>query len=374
MISRLLLIGTLLIATLTAFAQASFSVKYEYAPITFPGARITTVNGINNSNVIVGYYFDSQDNVHGFMYNAGKYTAINYPKATLTQVLGINDNGDIVGVYQLSGALNFHGFLRHNGSFTSIDDPAAKIGTTAFGINNAGTIVGSYDNAQGFVYDKGAYRTLNAPQMAGEPHQTQLNGINKLGWIVGQVFTRGIWRGFWVENGQFHFIEPAGSRDSQAMGINGHNDVAGCHDAEKGFVSFAVGNFGGPGDALKFPPEEPVASCISSINFARAIVGNFFTVKNSGAFLGVPAITLKVSSPSNETTVSNPVHVVSTATGLKPISRIEIWVNFKKVFQVKSGTLDAHLKIPTGSEERFAVKAIDAKGRTTKVVDAITVH
>ena len=276
-----------LFATLApaAFSQTSVSVTYNYASISFPGAPVTHVNGINNSNVIVGSYYDSQYFVHGFIYRAGKFTAVDFPGATMTEVLGINDNGDIVGVYQLSGGLNFHGFLRHNGSFTKIDDPHAGFGTIAFGINKAGTIVGSYDNAQGFVYENGTYRTLNAPQLPGEPHQTQLNGINDEGWIVGQVFKGGIWRGFWVVNNQIHYIEAAGTTDSEATGINSRGDVVGCHDIQAGFVSFAVGNYASAG---KFPPQQRLVSCASGINYARVIVGNYSTVKNQNGFLAVP--------------------------------------------------------------------------------------
>jgi uncharacterized membrane protein len=160
----------------TAFAQTSTSVAYNYANISYPGATSTSANGINDSNAIVGSYFDAQDFVHGFVYRTGKFTAVNFPGATATEVLGINDSGDIVGVYQVSGPLNFHGFLRRNGGFTTIDFPGASFGTTTFGINKSGTIVGSYDDSQGFVYEDGNYRKLNAPQLPGESIDTQLNG------------------------------------------------------------------------------------------------------------------------------------------------------------------------------------------------------
>jgi len=45
-------------------AQISTSIAYEYANIVYPGAILTTTNGINNSNTIVGSFFDSNSNVH----------------------------------------------------------------------------------------------------------------------------------------------------------------------------------------------------------------------------------------------------------------------------------------------------------------------
>lgn len=351
-----------------AFPQTSVSVTYDYASISFPGAPVTNVRGINNSNVIVGSYYDSQYFVHGFIYRTGQYMAVNFPGATLTEVLGINDNSDIVGVYQLPGGLNFHGFVRRNGSFSRIDFPSAGFGTMAFAINKAGTIVGSYDNAHGFVYESGTYKTLDAPYAAGGPHQTQLNGVNDQGWIVGQVFTAGIWRGFWISNNSFHFVEPAGSTDSQATAVNNRGDVAGCHDAQAGFVSYAVGNYASAG---KFPPEQRVVSCASGINFARAIVGSYSSVGQANGFLAVPALTLQVSQVSAST---NLVHVIASASGNNPIAQMQVWVNNNEIYHVAGGTLNANIKVATGTNEKLTVRAVDSKGVTANVANTITVN
>jgi hypothetical protein len=355
-------------------AQVSTSVAYEYAKIAYPGATLTIANGINNRNTIVGSYFDSKDFVHGFVYRRDKFTAVNFPGATVTEVLGINDYGDIVGVYQMLGPLNFHGFLRHNGEFTTIDSPKALFGTTAFAINRAGTIVGSYDDAHGFVYHEGTYRTLDAPQLRGESPNTQLNGINKLGWIAGQVFTGGNWRGFWMVADDLDFLEPRGSADSQITGINGRGDIVGCHDAIAGFISFHVESSEGGEGSEKYPAQERLASCATAVNYARVVVGNYFTLKQPYGFLGVPALTLQVAAPVNHTVHTNPVHLVASAWGNNPISQIQVWANFKKVFQVNGGELDANVKLPLGTSVRLVIYALDSKGVTTKIVDTITVQ
>lgn len=368
---RSLVFVALLFVAFAAAAQTSVSIAYEYAPIAFPGARVTSVTGINNSNVIAGFYFDPQSIVHGFVYSGGKYTAVNFPDATVTEVMGMNDSGDLVGMYQVPGNLNFHGFLKHGSDFTSIDDPSATIGTIAFGINKNGTIVGSYDNAHGFMYQNGQFTTLDAPQLAGEPHQTQLNGISALGSIVGQVFTGGIWRAFWIENGKLRYVEPAGTTDSQAKGIDGETDIVGCHDVQAGFASFLAGNY--PSSSATYPPEEPVVSCASGINYARAIVGSYSTVGNQTGFLGVPALTLQVSSPTTNTFSSGAVHVVASASGNNPIAQIQVWLDYKEIAFGKSGSLNANLTLAAGTNERFVVQAVDSKGVVAKVVKTITV-
>jgi uncharacterized membrane protein len=364
---RLLLAVAVVLVNLApaAFSQTAISVDYHYAPIAFPGAIVTNVNGINNGNVIVGSYFDSEDVVHGFMYRAGKYTAVNFPGATETEVFGINDYDVTVGVYQLPGALNFHGFVQHGNDFASLDDPSAKIGTMAFGINKAGTIVGSYDNAHGFVYENGAFRTLDAPQLAGEPHNTQLNGISNLGWMVGQVFTAGIWRGFWIEEGKLHYIEAAGSTDSQATGVNGHGDLVGCHDSESGFVAFLAGNYDGSKE--NFPAQQDLASCAAAINYARVIVGSYSSLTNQKGFLAVPVLTLKVTRTPLS---SGSLHLAAAAfaSGNDPVSQIQVWVNYKEVYHVDGATLNYTVKLPTGGKQRLVVQAVDSNGATVKNV------
>jgi hypothetical protein len=358
----------------TAFAQTSTSVTFNYAKVQYPGAILTLVNGINNANVVVGSYFDSADVVHGFVYRQGKFSAVNFPGASATEVLGINDFGDIVGVYQLPGPLNFHGFLRHNGVLSSIDDPKATFGTMAFGISKTGEVVGSYDNAHGFVLENGKYRTLNAPQLRGESPDTQLNGVNNLGWIAGQVFTGGIWRGFWIAGTDFDFVEPAGANDSQVTGINGRGDIVGCHDAQSGFVSFRVESGEGSEASEKFPVQTPLASCASAINYARVVVGNYFTVQRPFGFLAVPALTVNVTSPKSHSSLSNPVRISATAIGNNPISQIQVWVNSKQVFHVTGSTLSTSRSLPVGTNERFVIQAVDSKGVTARVVETISVH
>jgi hypothetical protein len=252
--------------------------------------------------------------------------------------------------------------------FTKLNDPSAKIGTMAYGINNAGTIVGTFDNQQGFVYQNGAYRTLNAPQLSGEPHQTQLNGINSLGIIVGQVFTGGIWRGFWVSNNQIRYLEAAGSVDSQANGINGRGDIAGCHDIQSGFVSFLATS------AAKYPAQQSVVSCAAAINYARATVGTYSTLSKSYGFLAAPELTLQVSRSTQTSSLGTVVHLTAAASGINTVSQMQVWLNGNEVYHVAGQTLNTSLNLPAGSTDKLVVQAIDSKGVTAKVANTIAAN
>jgi len=123
------------------------------------------------------------------------FATLDVPGAQVTEAFGINQAGQIVGVYQLVVGGVLHGFLLDvDGTYTTIDVPGATF-TLALGINDAGQIVGYYSNPaiHGFVLDvDGSYTTLDVPGGSG----TQAYRINSLGQIVGQYAAGGRIHGF----------------------------------------------------------------------------------------------------------------------------------------------------------------------------------
>ena len=69
------------------------------------------------------------------------YTSIDFPGATGTFAFGVNDAGQVVGEYV--DTTGRHGFSTLESSFSTIDFPK-QMGTQAFGINGVGQIVGDY--------------------------------------------------------------------------------------------------------------------------------------------------------------------------------------------------------------------------------------
>src|SRR5436190_8564168 len=96
------------------------------------------------------------------------FTTIDGPSASLTRAFGINDAGQIVGEFR-DASNRAHGFLLSGGSFITIDDPAATgpgSGTFGRGINDARQIVGFYIDARGehgFLLSGDTFTTLNDP-------------------------------------------------------------------------------------------------------------------------------------------------------------------------------------------------------------------
>ncbi len=162
---------------------------------------------INNSDQVLGDYYDANDDVHGFIYNiiTQIFTDISDPSAAEvasgggvhgTHAEGFNDAGQVVGYYvDASGAI--HGFLYNAGTYTTLDDPAAVNGTVGEGINDAGEVVGYYLDAEGntqvFTYSNGVYTDVNDPSIDGGGIQDL--SINDAGQIVG-TYDNGELQGF----------------------------------------------------------------------------------------------------------------------------------------------------------------------------------
>ena len=177
-----------------------------FTPIDVLGATQVTAYSINEGGQIVGTYVDGGGLSHGFVLSLITFDAVtgtpNLATAVLTQidasslgatqtaVYGINDNGQVVGAYVDSSGKK-HGFSvtfasadvsnLAGAAFTTIDVPGAAA-TRAYGLDDAGRIVGSYDDSEGvpdgFVFNGGTFNTLDAGG-------TEAHGINNAGQIVG---------------------------------------------------------------------------------------------------------------------------------------------------------------------------------------------
>ena len=102
----------------TTQAPAPMAAILTSTPLT----PVTEAEAINNSDQIVGYDSDGTGGVdEGFLDSGGTFTTLDLPGATSTELLGINDSGQIVGSYD-----NAFGFLYTPGAaqpWTTIAEP-----------------------------------------------------------------------------------------------------------------------------------------------------------------------------------------------------------------------------------------------------------
>jgi probable HAF family extracellular repeat protein len=220
-----------LVVTVTAAAQTP---NYTFTPID-----VGQPFGINNLGQIVGITGTGN---HGFLLETdGSLTTFDVPGALSTIAYSVNNAGQIVGGFQDStGAQGFHahGFLYSGGSFTTIDVPGATSGTTvAGGINDANQIVGWYydgTGAHGFLYSGGSFTTVDVPGASG----TYAFGINDGGQIVGGTGSHGF---LLNTDGSFIQIDVPGGFGTTAHGINTIGQIVGGADdgsTEGGYIGF----------------------------------------------------------------------------------------------------------------------------------------
>ena len=127
---------------------------YSFTTLDVPGAGSTSLDGINNSGQIAGFYIDANGNFHGFLDVNGMFMTVDDPNGTNTMLLGLNNSGQAVGSFvDTNGETQGLLFNIATDNFQTISDPNASAtpafnvtGTTINGINDQGDLVGFYSN------------------------------------------------------------------------------------------------------------------------------------------------------------------------------------------------------------------------------------
>ena len=132
-------------------------------PIDIQNAAATLILGIDPpAQFVVGVYFDSAGNSHGFLTNRNNLIAfvpvsyfgtVDFPGSIFSLPLAINTSEEIVGFY-LDSSGNEHGYHAMAnesnltvGNFQTIDfqsNGVTAAATGTFGVNDNGDIVGTY--------------------------------------------------------------------------------------------------------------------------------------------------------------------------------------------------------------------------------------
>ncbi len=190
----------------------------------------------------------------------GDIVSFDPPGSTFTVPYGINESGTIVGYYQ-DAQFIYHGFVRDlSGSITTFDAPGAAIapnaGTLAFGINDAGQIVGYYSPATapgtsiGYIRD--AIGTITSIQASNATY-TQPSAINSAGQVAGCAarnlycndigsHDEGIVRDI---SGNITVSFPQNSITVNPLSINSKGDVTGFYlDSKNSFHGFTRASTG----------------------------------------------------------------------------------------------------------------------------------
>ena len=246
----------MLMVALTAGLNAQ-----TFVPINFPGGKSTTAHGINAFGQIVGSWTDSSNLAHGFLYDAGTYTSFDYPGTVQgTAAFGINNAGEIVGLYNGGVA-----FLLKSGVFSSFGG--------GYDINNFDFTA----SGVGFVDSSGNSYLVNVPGV----QETNTFGINDAIVVVGDYWDGSRTHGFSFNDINYSTIDFPGSTETVCQGVNTLGEIVGYYldtnGLQHGFL-LTGGNF--------IQVDYPGASSFNQANHVNdfdQVVGQAFL---SGTYIG----------------------------------------------------------------------------------------
>jgi hypothetical protein len=297
---------------------------FKFVSVDVPGAAGTLATGINARRNIVGIYFDTAGNEHGFLLKHRNFSTVDVPGSLVgvsgmlqTETNGINAAGDIVGDYfappgapgapactpdspPLSPQCR-RGFLYRKGQFSDVLVPGKK-GSIPNAITPNGTIYGCdhdddyFNSMVGFGrIGLDTYITLNAG--GGElknPKKSVLASMNNgatpdgsiiVGLYVDPPVPSGQYRGYIVHDGKFHPYDVAGSTATQIWGINPAADFVGLYDDtngnEHGFLQRRGAATPITIDVPGGPPFNATLTDAFAINPAGVIVGLYIDAEGN---------------------------------------------------------------------------------------------
>jgi len=304
---------------------------FTFASVDVPGASNTIATGINARGAIVGIYYDTAGNEHGFLTKDHNFLTVDVPGSMVgvagtlqTEANGINDRGEIVGDYfappgapgapactsdspSLSPQCR-RGFLFSKGQFSDVLVPGKK-GSIPNAITPDGTIYGCDHDDDYFTSMVGfgrigmdSFITLDAG--GGElknPTESVVGSMNNgatpdgstiVGLYVDPPDQNGQYHGYIVHDGTFQPYDVPGSVATQTWGINPAAYFVGLYDDANGNEHGFLQNWGAATpitiDVPSGPPFNATLTDAFAINPAGAIVGLY--IDTAGTLHGYLAV------------------------------------------------------------------------------------
>jgi hypothetical protein len=233
-----------------------------------PDSQLTYVSGINNSGIAVGYFLngnleDGYSLIQSFTYRNGIFVPIE-GIAPLTFASGINNSGDVTGFFSVLGGTGT-GFLVKNGNQTIFSVPGYSMDTYPSGVNDSDQVVGYFNaGTQGFLRNAdGSFQTFDFAAY----------GINNAGIIVGaEAGTMDNQIGaVRVDGADYTYVYP-GAQNTYLEGINNSDEVVGFFINNQNAESIFEGQL----VVVPTPEPPPVSLC------ALALVAIFIGFRRRG--------------------------------------------------------------------------------------------
>ena len=210
---------------LLVFAAAAFGDPiYTIANLGGLGGSSATGYAINSSGAVAGWGQSTSGGQQAFVSTSAGLSALPLGSGTESYAYGINNGGTVVGNTYVDG--ESHGTI-----WTSSGATDLGANTYATAINNSGEVAGS--NGEAFVAMNGNVEDLALPSGM---NWSAAYGINDAGTVVGDGrLANGTFRGLiWNADGSVTTLGTLGGTSSQATAVNEGGEVV-------GFASLASG-------------------------------------------------------------------------------------------------------------------------------------
>jgi len=211
---------------------------FKDSTIDIPNARSTSLQGINASGDISGFYVDANGRTHGFIFSNGVATVINYPGADNTDERGIGPDGTVVGTHWNVGeeAVAVHGFKRTpDNQFTSVHFPG-HLYEIPQRILPDGTILGCRHDHDLTASMHGIAITRR-DSVELDAGMSMTNGATPDGHLMVGLYTPMMATAsvaFLEENGVLRDLTYPGSTSTSAWDVNPRGDVVGVYANSSG--------------------------------------------------------------------------------------------------------------------------------------------
>ncbi len=266
-----------LVVVVAAILAGAGSARADWLILDHPGAVATFPRGVSGKK-IVGIYYPTPSESHGFIYDGTTWTDLDYPGALYTLPAGISGKKIVGNYYTDPEAQVWHSFLYDGTTWTTLDYPGAAA-THAFGING-NTIVGYYWDGSvdhGFVYNGTTWTTLDYPQAA----ETFVNGISGR-FMIGDYVVGDLFHGYLYDGVNWTSLDAPGAAETHCWGISGDLAVGNFWSGPPGEHGFLYDRADSTWTTLDFPGADATDPFGTD---GKSIVGDFKVGDNMHGFL-----------------------------------------------------------------------------------------